>query len=77
MVYRVPPRQSAARDRSIPPPARLAERPEVRVRSDLAVSFEFFTTLHFCVAHPRASATHPSPCYPVRWQANHPRKENF
>src|ERR1039458_7672212 len=46
------PRQSAARKRVSPRPAWLAERPEVRVRKDLAAFFEFFTPLHFCVAHP-------------------------
>src|ERR1022692_4519374 len=47
------PRQSAARKRVSPRPAWLAERPEVRVSKDLAAFFEFFTPLHFCVAHPR------------------------
>src|ERR1017187_7590188 len=46
------PRQSAARKRVSPRPAWLAERPEVRGRKDLAAFFEFFTPLHFCVAHP-------------------------
>jgi hypothetical protein len=48
------PRQSATRKRVSPRPAWLAERPEVRVRKDLAAFFEFFTPLHFCVAHPRS-----------------------
>src|ERR1022692_3710397 len=46
------PRQSAARKRVSPRPAWLAERPEVRVRKDLAAFFEFFTPLHLCVAPP-------------------------
>jgi hypothetical protein len=46
------PSQSAARKRVSPRPAWLAERPEVRVRKDRAPFFEFFTPLHFCVAHP-------------------------
>src|ERR1022692_62184 len=51
------PRQSAARKRVSPRPAWLAERPEVRVRKDLAAFFEFFTPLHFCVAHPSGPQT--------------------
>src|ERR1035437_2966114 len=46
------PRQSAARKRVSPRPEWLAERPEVRVRKDLAAFFEFFTPLHVCIAHP-------------------------
>jgi hypothetical protein len=53
------PRQSAARKRVSPRPAWLAERPEVRVRKDLAAFFEFFTPLHFCVAHPTGQQLKP------------------
>src|ERR1017187_4110412 len=61
------PRQSAARKRVSPRPAWLAERPEVRVRKDLAAFFEFFTPLHFCVAHPQYDAKQPfdTTCEPI------------
>src|ERR1022692_4567760 len=61
------PRQSAARKRVSPRPAWLAERPDVRVRKDLAAFFEFFTPLHFCVAHPQYDAKQPfdTTCEPI------------
>jgi hypothetical protein len=60
-VYKAAPRQSAARKRISPRPARLAEQPEVRVRKGLAAFFEFFTPLHFCVAHPPTLDLLPAP----------------
>jgi hypothetical protein len=45
------PRRSAARKRIPLAPALLAERPEVRVRKDLAAFFEIFTALHFRGTH--------------------------
>src|SRR5208283_5767527 len=44
------PRPPAAGKRVSPRPAWLTERPEARVRKDLAAFFEFFTPLYFCVA---------------------------